>query len=146
MDKISPERRSENMRRIRNRNTVPEMVVRHILHDLGIGYRLHRASLPGRPDIAMMGRTVVFCMAAFWHQHHSCPRAFVLRTRTGYWRAKLNANVQRDSRVQRQLKDLGWQVRVIWECETKDTRDLSRRSLDYSRAERDLLSRCPILP
>lgn len=128
MDRISADRRSENMRHIRSRNTAPELAVRAVLRQLRVRYRLHKRDLPGRPDIVMSSRKIViFVHGCFWHQHPKCPRSFRPSSRTAYWRAKLNANVQRDAAVKSQLRALGWNVQVVWECETKKSSDLNLR-------------------
>lgn len=128
MDRISSERRSENMRRIRTRNTAPELVVRNALRQLGVGYRLHRTDLPGKPDIVMAGRRIaLFVHGCYWHRHPGCPRAFVPTTRQEYWLPKLAANVERDRKVQRSLEEMGWTVVVVWECETRAAEPLRQR-------------------
>lgn len=120
MDKISRQKRSENMRRIRSKNTAPELAVRRILREANVHYRLHR-NLPGRPDISI-GRlhTAIFVHGCFWHQHEGCPRAFVPSTHNEFWNKKLNANAKRDIEIIMKLKILGWNSEVIWECKTRD--------------------------
>lgn len=121
MDKISAAQRSENMRRIGQKDTKPELVVRRTAHALGLRYRLHRRDLPGRPDLVMTSRKVViFVHGCFWHRHPGCRNCTTPATRSEFWAAKFAANVQRDARCERQLREQGWRVEIIWECETKD--------------------------
>jgi DNA mismatch endonuclease, patch repair protein len=142
MDKISPIRRSENMRRIRGINTAPELAVRRILSASGVRYRLHRRDLPGRPDVSI-GRihTALFVHGCFWHRHQGCRRAFTPSTRNEFWSMKLKGNVRRDSKALRELKNLGWKTKVIWECETKDESGLRARLAATIRAYSDSLGR-----
>jgi DNA mismatch endonuclease Vsr len=124
-----PEQRRANMRAIRGRHTRPEMVVRSLLHREGYRFRLHRADLPGRPDIVLPGRRrIVEVRGCFWHRHPdpACRNAVLPMTRAAWWAAKLAANVDRDERNLAALEGLGWKVLVIWECEV-DRPDLRRR-------------------
>ncbi|MCM8731574.1 very short patch repair endonuclease [Hephaestia sp. GCM10023244] len=128
MDKISPERRSENMRRIGRKDTAPEMVVRRTAHSLGLRYRLHRKDLPGTPDLVFpRQRLAIFVHGCFWHRHTGCRNCTTPSTRQEFWIAKFAANVERDARSERELCELGWQVEVIWECETRDRQALAGR-------------------
>ncbi len=119
MDRLSPERRSWLMSRIKGANTKPEIGVRSLLHRIGYRFRLHRRDLPGTPDIVLPGRkAVVFVHGCFWHGH-ACKRAKMPKTREDYWAEKIDGNRRRDARKRRQLRALGWKVVVVWECETK---------------------------
>lgn len=120
--------RSENMRRIRSKDTAPEMTVRRAAFRLGYRYRLHRKDLPGRPDLVFPGRhKVVFVHGCFWHQHRACGEGRLPRSRREYWVPKLQRNVQRDAEETAALHAAGWETLVIWECETKDTAALALR-------------------
>lgn len=120
MDKISTERRSALMARVRSRNTKPEIAVRRALHALGYRYRLHRRDLPGTPDLVFPGRrSVIFVNGCFWHGHHGCRLATVPKTRTEFWVRKIQTNRDRDTRVQEALRGDSWRIRVVWECETR---------------------------
>ncbi|SPJ33450.1 Very short patch repair protein [Kushneria phyllosphaerae] len=122
MDNISPERRSANMRAIRSKNTSPEMVVRRLLHQMGYRFRLHRKDLPGKPDIVLPKyRTVIFVHGCFWHQHPDpdCKDARLPKSNPDYWLPKLERNRVRDLEHQIKLENEGWNVVVIWACETK---------------------------
>lgn len=123
MDKISPERRSANMARIKGKNTKPEMVVRSLVHSLGYRYRLHRRDLPGKPDLVFESRkAVIFVHGCFWHQHADpqCRNAVLPKTRVEFWRAKLGRNAERDAENLQALERLGYRVLVIWECEIRE--------------------------
>ncbi|MES2120493.1 MAG: DNA mismatch endonuclease Vsr [Pseudomonadota bacterium] len=119
-DHLSSSRRSENMRRIRSGDTTPEIHVRRMLHRLGYRYRCHRKDLPGRPDIVFSRRRkVIFVHGCFWHQHRGCLRATQPKSREDYWLPKLRRNIERDELAALQLREQGWDVLTVWECETK---------------------------
>ncbi|EXI77125.1 MAG: Very short patch repair protein [Candidatus Accumulibacter appositus] len=118
--------RSENMSRIRGKDTRPEMMVRHAFWEAGLRYRLHDKRLPGNPDLVFPGRrTVVFVHGCFWHCHEGCSNFRIPKTRTEWWAAKLERNKARDADVLAQLDGMGWDVVVIWECETADPKRLA---------------------
>ncbi len=128
MDRLSKQDRSDLMSRVRSKDTQPEIVVRRLLHGMGYRFRLHRADLPGKPDIVLSRwRAVVFIHGCFWHQHAGCPRTYRPATRVGFWDRKLAANVARDSANVAALDSLGWRVLTVWECETRDLRGLQRK-------------------
>lgn len=133
-DKLTPERRSENMRRIRSKDMKPEMIVRRVVHRLGYRYRLHRKDLPGKPDLVFgPRRRVIFVHGCFWHLHDraECLDGRVPKTNTEYWGPKLARNVERDAAAQKALADAGWRVLVIWECETRDNATLEARIRNF---------------
>jgi DNA mismatch endonuclease, patch repair protein len=108
------------MSRIRCKDTSPEKVVRSVLHRLGFRFRLHSKSLPGRPDLVMPKyRTVVFVHGCFWHRHRGCKNCTTPTNRQQFWVEKLEGNAARDKVTQRKLRQLGWDVVVVWECETE---------------------------
>ncbi len=119
MDKLSSCRRSANMRAIRSKNTKPELIVRTALRAMGFGgYRLHRKDLPGRPDIAFIGRKkAIFVHGCFWHGHDCREGSRRPKSREDYWLPKIANNQTRDERQQRQLADRGWDVLILWDCE-----------------------------
>ncbi len=128
MDTFPPDKRSDIMRRVHSTNTTPERKVRSLLHRLGYRFRIHRSDLPGRPDIVLpKHRTVVFVHGCFWHRHQDCPRATTPSSRQEYWLPKFRRTVDRDKRNQEGLRDSGWNVVVVWECETKDLKILGER-------------------
>jgi DNA mismatch endonuclease (patch repair protein) len=114
------------MRRIRKTDTKPELVVRRLVHSLGFRYRLHRRDLPGTPDLVFPRlHKVVFVHGCFWHQH-DCPLGRKQPSANpDYWLPKLARNVERDTRARTRLLELGWDVLVIWECQTKESQPLS---------------------
>ena len=118
-DRLSRERRSWNMSRIRGRDTAPEKQVRSALHRAGYRFRLHSKQLPGRPDVVLPKYcTVVFVHGCFWHRHKGCRYAYTPKSRVAFWKAKFDSNVERDRRNVRELRRLGWKVVKVWECET----------------------------
>ncbi|HEX2973233.1 MAG TPA: very short patch repair endonuclease [Tepidisphaeraceae bacterium] len=130
MDKLSPERRSENMRRIKSKGMKPELLVRQIAHSMGYRYRLHRKELPGRPDLVFgPKRKVIFVHGCFWHAHDDprCPDRREVKSNQGYWGPKITGNKERDARQRAALEAAGWKVLTIWECETRDTEALKSR-------------------
>lgn len=132
MDKLTPERRSANMRAIRSAGMKPEMVVRRVAYSLGYRYRLHRKDLPGKPDLAFIGRRkAIFVHGCFWHQHPDCREGRPPKSNSGYWGPKLARNIERDAENARRLKELGWTVLTIWECETERHEDLVRRITSF---------------
>lgn len=118
---LTPEKRRQ-MAQVRTRNTAPEIVVRRALHAHGLRFRLHRRELPGRPDIVLPGRQLaIFVHGCFWHGCSMCDRGTRRpKTNVEFWSTKLAENRRRDGRNVSALEDLGWQVVVIWECETRE--------------------------
>ena len=132
MDILTPEQRSERMRRVRQRHTKPELIVRKLLHANGFRYRLNDPRLPGRPDIVFPGRRkVVFVHGCFWHQHVGCRAGKVPATRQDFWLPKFDANRGRDRRNVEALEELGWSALVVWECETRDLPTLLAKLIDF---------------
>ena len=127
MDTIAPARRSENMRRIRSKDTAAEMTVRRVVHSLGYRFRLHDRNLPGRPDLVFSGRRkVIFVHGCFWHQHpdRTCRIVREATCKQGYWVDKLEGNKTRDGSQMSALRQTGWDVLVVWECEAEGDRGL----------------------
>ncbi|MDQ2776025.1 MAG: DNA mismatch endonuclease Vsr [Acidobacteriota bacterium] len=120
------------MRRIRSKDTGPELIVRRLVHSLGYRYRLHRADLPGKPDLVFnRRRKVIFVHGCFWHQHSRCKITHVPRSNGDYWAPKLARNKARDVRTRAKLRKLGWHYLIIWECETKDPDKLKDRLVSF---------------
>jgi DNA mismatch endonuclease, patch repair protein len=119
-DVLTPQQRSFNMSRIRNRNTRPEMIVRSTVHRMGYRYSLHRRDLPGKPDLVFTSRRkIIFVHGCFFHMH-DCPYGRVVpKTNAEFWQTKRLSNVERDKRNLAALEDAGWQVLTVWECMTK---------------------------
>ena len=127
-DIVDTKCRSAMMARIRGRDTAPELAVRRIAHRMGLRFRLHRKNLPGRPDLVFpKHRLAVFVHGCFWHRHEGCRYASTPKSRAAFWTEKFAANVKRDARQEAALRTLGWQILVIWQCETKDEAAVERR-------------------
>lgn len=112
----------------------PELLVRRVVHRLGYRFRLHRADLPGKPDLVFPRlRKVIFVHGCFWHQHSSetCKRAHAPRSNLDYWQNKLQRNVARDEAARTELGKQGWQTLVLWECELKDVGTLEKCLTDF---------------
>jgi len=117
-DFLSKAERSLRMSRIRGKNTKPEVSLRKKLHRLGLRYRLHVTSLPGKPDIVLSKyRAVVFVHGCFWHHHQDCKVANDPKSNSEFWQRKFEANITRDRLNEARLVELGWRVFVVWECE-----------------------------
>ena len=128
MDRVSPLTRSEMMSRIRGKDTQPELRVRRYLHQSGLRYRLHVATLPGKPDLVFPSRrTCVFIHGCFWHGCEKCAdgQRKPLSNRQ-YWLPKIRRNKRRDQKHLRDLRAIGWKVIAIWECEICDPHKLKR--------------------
>lgn len=111
------------MSRIRGKDTQPELALRRALHRQGFRYRLHGAGLPGKPDLVFPRyKTVVFVHGCFWHRHADCKIATTPKSNTPFWVEKFQKNMERDRRVAKALKDGGWCVLVVWECELASPR------------------------
>ncbi|MCW1432016.1 very short patch repair endonuclease [Novosphingobium sp. JCM 18896] len=133
VDTLTPAQRSERMSRIRSRDTKPEVALRRELHRLGFRFRLHGKHLAGKPDIVLPKyRTVIFVHGCFWHRHQGCKVATTPKSNTEFWIEKFNRNVERDGRNLEQLRNEGWNVIVVWECEinTPPKAEARARSLD----------------
>lgn len=134
MDKLSQQRRSANMARIRSKDMKPELIVRRLVHSLGYRYRLHRKDLPGRPDLVFGPRKkVIFVHGCFWHQHSDpkCLDGRAPKSNTAYWGPKLQRNVDRDQKHVTALQAIGWETLVVWECEAKDLNVLKQRLIEF---------------
>jgi DNA mismatch endonuclease (patch repair protein) len=132
MDILAPEQRSSLMSRIRGKDTGPEMKVRRLAHALGVRFRLHRRDLPGSPDLVFPShRKVIFVHGCYWHRHQGCRYAYSPKSNATFWQSKFEGNVIRDRRAIDSLEALGWDVLVIWECETQNMETLRLRLLEF---------------
>jgi DNA mismatch endonuclease (patch repair protein) len=137
VDIVDRATRSKMMSGIRGRNTRPELAVRQFLFSAGFRYRLHESSLPGKPDLVLPKyKSVVFVHGCFWHQHPHCRFAYMPKSRTSFWRAKLSGNARRDAKNRRMLKSQGWRVHVVWECQVAPRR-LQRLAHAVRRSARE---------
>lgn len=119
------------MQAVKTKDTGPEMIVRRMLHSHGYRYRLHRKDLPGRPDIVFKGRyKAIFVHGCFWHGH-GCPKGKLPKSKLNYWQPKIEQNKARDTRNIAELEAAGWQVLVIWQCETADSQTLWHRLQEF---------------
>lgn len=119
-DNLTKLQRAKNMRLIRSKNTIPEIVVRKFLFQNGFRYRLHSKNLPGRPDIVLKKfNTVIFINGCFWHGHLNCKNYILPKTNTTYWKDKIKNNIKRDKRSYKSLISQGWKIEKIWECELR---------------------------
>lgn len=127
-DTLTPEKRSWNMSRIRDKNTKPEKIVRSALHRMGLRFSLHRSDLPGKPDIVLLKhRTVVFVHGCFWHRHKGCKSAYTPKSRKKFWLSKFRENKTCDIRIRKALRKNGWKAITIWECWTEKPERLARK-------------------
>jgi DNA mismatch endonuclease Vsr len=121
-DDVPPARR-RNLAAVAGKDTAPELRVRRMLHRMGYRFRLHRRDLPGTPDIVLAGRRkIVEVRGCFWHRHSdpACRNAVLPKVRADWWATKLAGNVARDQRNLAALRDVGWSVLELWECELTD--------------------------
>ena len=120
------------MQAVRGRDTAPEMRVRSILHALGYRYRLYRKDLPGTPDIVLPRyRKIVLVHGCFWHGHEHCKRAKLPINNAETWRAKIEGNRIRDVKNVAALRELGWDVLIVWECEVRGCAQLADRLREF---------------
>lgn len=125
--KPSSAARSDLMKKVRQKDTGPELVVRRYLHVRGLRFRLNSRQLPGRPDIVLPRRkSVVFVHGCFWHGHDCKHGQVKSKSNTDFWTAKIAANRARDARVARELRMRGWSVETIWECQIWNEAPMSR--------------------
>ena len=127
VDNLTPEKRTEVMKSIISEGTKPELVFRRFLFSLGFRYRKNYKKLPGRPDIVFIKKKIaIFIHGCFWHQHKNCRITNKPRSNTKFWKEKFTKNLERDKRNQEDLRKLGWDTKVIWECEILDTNRKTR--------------------
>ncbi|WP_312703696.1 very short patch repair endonuclease [Stutzerimonas nitrititolerans] len=132
MDRLSVEQRSRLMSRVKGKNTAPELVVRRLVFGMGYRYRLHLKNLPGRPDLAFLGRKkVIFVNGCFWHGHTGCRYGQLPKTRLEYWQDKIERNKKRDEENIYSLETNGWQVLTIWQCELRNIEHLREKLINF---------------
>ena len=141
-DHLNKTERSWNMSRIKGIDTKPEMKVRRLLYSMGYRYRLHKNNLPGKPDIIIEKyKLIIQVHGCYWHRHQNCKLAYNPKSRVEFWQKKFDDNVSRDNKVKRELLSLGYSVYTIWECETRDTQQLSNciRNILDSKVKRHVV-------
>jgi len=127
MDRLTTERRSWNMSRIRGINTGPELLVRSALHRMGYRFRLNRQDLPGKPDIVLPKyKLAILVHGCYWHRHIGCKACYTPKSNVSFWEAKFARNIERDVEVRRILRAAGWRTLTVWECETKSLESLTK--------------------
>ncbi|MDB7994269.1 very short patch repair endonuclease [Faecalicoccus pleomorphus] len=120
MDTMTKEQRHRNMSHIKSKNTSLEILVRKRLFHDGFRYRINVSTLPGKPDIVLPKyHTVIFINGCFWHRHN-CKLATMPKTHTDFWKRKFEQNVKNDLANHKKLRNLGWHVIILWECEIKE--------------------------
>lgn len=120
-DTLTPEQRHRCMAAIKGKDTKPEMVVRRYLHSLGYRYSLHNKKLPGCPDLVLRKyKTVIFIHGCFWHGHEGCKFSRLPKTNVEFWQDKITRNQQRDQKVIKLLREKGWNVITVWECDLRN--------------------------
>lgn len=131
--------RSDNMRRIRSKDTGPELAARRTLRALGFtGYRIHRKDLPGKPDITFIGRKkAVLIHGCFWHGHDCNIGMRKPKSNQDYWLPKIERNRKRDAIHLVELRRMGWSVLTVWECETKNTDALAEKLREFMLSNQD---------
>lgn len=131
-DPFPPAQRSWIMSRVQSQNTKPELLVRSLVHRLGYRFRLYRRELPGAPDLVFPARSkVIFVHGCFWHGHPCKRGARLPKANAAYWLEKITRNKKRDQRHRRQLRQQGWSVLVLWECQLRDRRKLAHRLVHF---------------
>jgi DNA mismatch endonuclease (patch repair protein) len=126
-------KRSWIMARVRTKDTAPEMIVRKMVHRMGFRYRLHARDLPGKPDIVLpRHRKIIFVSGCLWHGH-TCPRGKRPTSNASFWAEKIGKNVARDLTNIQALNELGWDVLVVWQCETRIEAQLMATLDDFLR-------------
>lgn len=135
-DIVSREKRSQMMASVRTRDTKPELLVRSLVHRMGFRFRVHRKDLPGSPDIVLSKhRKVVFVHGCFWHRHPGCSATTSPKSNADFWEEKFLTNMARDQRCQEALKEMDWEVLVVWECETRTHENLKRKLEAFLQAK-----------
>lgn len=119
-DVMTPEQRSRCMAAIKGKDTKPEIIVRKYLFSRGLRFRVQVRKLPGTPDIVLPKyKTVIFVNGCFWHGHEGCKYFRLPKSNVDFWQTKITRNIERDTETEAELKNLGWKVIRIWECEIK---------------------------
>jgi DNA mismatch endonuclease (patch repair protein) len=126
-DIFSNEKRSEIMSKISGKETKPEILVRKFLFSKGFRYRKNQKSLPGSPDIVLKKyNTIIFIQGCFWHGHKNCKKASMPSTNKEFWEVKIHKNIERDKRVNEELRKSKWKVITVWECKINNKKSFEK--------------------
>ncbi len=124
-DVFSKVERSRIMSKVTGKNTMPEILVRKLIHSMGFRFRIHRKDLPGNPDIVLPRfHKVIFVHGCFWHGHVGCKRSSRPTTNTIFWNKKIDSNILRDKSNKKFLIKSGWSVLIVWECQIQKPEQL----------------------
>lgn len=138
MAQAPSEARSRTMRAVKSRDTQPEILVRRLVHGMGNRYRLHRADLPGKPDLTFPRlKKIIFVHGCFWHGHDCKRGARAPKENADYWATKISRNKERDVKAQEALRAMGWDVLILWECQLKDHEALNDKLAHFLRYARN---------
>ena len=117
------------MSKVTAKDTRPEVKVRKFLFSKGFRYRKNDKRFPGKPDIILPKyKTAIFVHGCFWHHHDNCRAAALPQTNYEFWKNKMETNIKRDRKNQKDLKKLGWKILVIWQCQIKN-RELFEKTM-----------------
>lgn len=135
MDRLTPERRSWLMSRVRSKNTKPELTVRRLVFGMGYRYRLHSKNLPGKPDLVFPARRkAILVHGCFWHGHEGCRLSRTPKSNADFWLAKIVSNRERDARIITELNALNWAVLTVWQCELKDPEAIAAKIHEFLKS------------
>lgn len=119
-DRVTKEQRSKNMAAVKAKDTKPEKIVRSFLHAHGFRYSLFSKKIPGKPDMVLRKyKTLIFVNGCFWHGH-DCKKGTLPKTNPEFWKEKIDGNKERDRKNKIELKKLGWNVIIVWECQISE--------------------------
>ena len=122
------------MSRVKSKDTKPEILIRRLLHNWGLRFRLHEKHLPGKPDIVLKKHNLIILVnGCFWHGHDRCAFAQLPRSNYEFWKAKIEYNVSRENKNIATLQELGWRVLIVWTCEIrkKEFKERFKEKIDY---------------
>ncbi|MFI5253265.1 MAG: very short patch repair endonuclease [Bacteroidota bacterium] len=106
------------MKKIGPKQTSQELFIRKIISPLGYRYSSYNKHIPGKPDLVFTKlRKVIFVNGCFWHGHKRCKRSKLPTTNVKFWEKKISGNIKRDKKVKKELKAIGWEYLIIWQCE-----------------------------
>jgi len=145
VDVHTKKQRSYNMSMIKSRDSKPELLVRSLIHRMGYRYSLHRKDLPSKPDIVLTRhKKIILVHGCFWHMHDCRYGRTKPATRPQFWAKKRQENRERDERNINKLKEQGWTVLIIWECQTKNVSVLTKRLVAF--LDPTASANCPLVP